>query len=55
MTIENIICIICAIYIVAYYIWAKASGVMWYGVQWKNVFRRLRRRFCQMLCKMFNK
>ena len=41
MTVEGVLCTVCAIYIVAYYIWAKASGQMWYGIQWRNVFRAI--------------
>lgn len=42
---EATIIIICAVVVLATYIYRKASGDMWYGIQWGNVFR--------FICKLF--
>lgn len=36
------IIVICAVLVIGIYIYRKASGDMWYGIQWKNVFRAIR-------------
>ena len=37
------------------YIYLKASGEMWYGINWGRVFYEIRRWFCKLLLKLFNK
>lgn len=42
---EIIIIITCTILVIGIYICRKASGEMWYGINWNNVFRTIRKFF----------
>ena len=52
---DILIIVICAIFVVGYYIYAKVSGEMWYGINWRRVFYEIRRGICKLLLKIFNK
>lgn len=52
---ELIIIITCAILVIGGYIYRKASGEMWYGINWTRVFYEIRRAVCKLLLKLFNK
>lgn len=51
------ICIttIVAVLVIVSYIYLKATGVMWYGINWKRTFYEIRRGICKLLLKLFNK
>lgn len=38
---ELIIIITCAVLFIGIYIYRKANGEMWYGINWNNVFRTI--------------
>lgn len=46
---------ICAIAVIGGYIYRKASGDMWYGINWTRVFYEIRRAVCKLLLKLFHK
>lgn len=46
------IIIICAVLGIGCYIYLKASGEMWYGVQWGRIFYEFRRSVCRLLLKI---
>ena len=52
MTLDTFILIICAVGTLGSYIYLKASGVMWYGIRWDNIFYHLRRNVCRFLLKL---
>ena len=52
---DIVIITISAILVIGIYIYRKASGDMWYGVQWGRVFYEIRRWFCKILLKVCNK
>lgn len=54
-TIEITIIVICAVALIGIYIYLKATGVMWYGINWKRCFYEIRRAICKLLLKLFNK
>lgn len=49
------IIIICAVLVIGIYIGLKASGEMWYGINWTRVFYEIRRAVCKLLLKLFHK
>lgn len=49
------IIIICVIIGIGTYICRKATGDMWYGINWSRVFYEIRRWICKLLLKLFNK
>ncbi len=49
------IIVICAVALIGIYIYRKASGQMWYGINWKRAFYEIRRAVCKLLLKLFNK
>lgn len=49
------ITVIVAILVIGGYIYRKASGDMWYGINWKRAFYEIRRAICKLLLKLFNK
>lgn len=46
---------ICAIGTIGIYIYFKATGEWWYGINWTRVFYEIRRAVCKLLLKLFNK
>ena len=38
-TLDIIIIAICGIFLLIAYIYGKATGTMWYGIRWDNIFR----------------
>ena len=52
---EIIIISICAIIGISTYIYRKATGDMWYGINWGRVFYEIRRWICKLLLKIFDK
>lgn len=54
MTLRELILVTCAVSTVAIYIYMKISGEMWYGIQWGNLFRFIRRQICRILLKISN-
>ena len=53
--IDICIIVICTIFVVGSYIYLKASGEMWYGINWTRVFYEIRRGICKLLLKLCNK
>ena len=52
---DILIIVIFAILVIGIYIYRKASGEMWYGINWKRCFYEIRRAICKLLLKLFNK
>ena len=52
MTFETLVTIICATITLGCYIALKASGEMWYGIQWGRIFYEIRRGICILLLKI---
>ena len=50
---DIIIITICTILVIGIYICRKASGEMWYGINWTRVFYEIRRTVCKLLLKLF--
>ena len=49
------IIVVCVVLVIGIYIYRKASGEMWYGINWGRVFYEIRRWFCKLLLKVYNK
>lgn len=54
MTLETMIIIICAVMTLGCYIYLKATGIWWYGIQWGRIFYEFRRSVCRLLIKFHN-
>lgn len=52
MTFETLVTIIFVAIILACYIYLKASGEWWYGIQWGRIFYEIRRGVCILLLKI---
>ena len=54
MTLYAFITTIFSIITVGCYIYLKASGHMWYGINWRRVFYEIRRGICVLILKLRN-
>lgn len=50
---DTIITIVCIIVGLSCYIYLKATGELWYGIRWDNIFYDIRRSVCRLLLKLF--
>lgn len=52
---DLVIIIVCAILFIGIYIYRKATGQMWYGINWGRIFYEIRRGICKLLLKIAHK